>query len=426
MNILPPSLIKERSLLASGAVLICNFTSDRVASADGAGHIIDELDYTRASETLMADAAGGHHIFAANDVAQTNLGMKVSPAVINLLHNTGLEGASLGVLGATGSLPTGWFANLFAAVEVLGIGTENGLPFIEVHLVCDNTGGAGNLYPYIQANQIIGDLNGNTYTFSSYLKRVAGSFSAALNVTQVSVGGAEGTSYPAGYRADNVDEIERFITTFTITKTNTITLRPRFFLQVVTPGELLDVTIRLYAPQLELGSYPNDPVITDEDVTGVSDAITVFDDVSEFDLSEFTIYAEFKLNDYGEDSYPSFISLIGDADNVFTLFSESNNIRNKLYSKIGGVNVWSNAFSPIVVGGITKICLTGIGNEIKYYKDGLFVGNITLSNPLASSTFNRLYFGCDYNGNRHLITEFKKSIIFDTALTDAQCMEMTS
>lgn len=92
------------------------------------------LTLTRASGKWAPDRAGMWHYFGPNVLARTNAGALVEPAGTNLIPNPGLAGAAVGIVGAGGSLPTGWYVNNVLTTEVLAITTSMGLPALRIRV----------------------------------------------------------------------------------------------------------------------------------------------------------------------------------------------------------------------------------------------------------------------------------------------------
>lgn len=414
---------------------VYDFERDRVVSKMDFGHIIDLTSYTRASITLMADANGIYHTFPTNEVAQTNVGMKVNPAVTNYIVSSGMDGVVVGEVtnGGIGHLPTGWDFSTFDTLEVLEIGIENGLPFIELHGIRNNVSG-GLEYPSIHFGTISAPSNGQEWNYSAFVKKVAGEWAPAtsnvvLGVRQNSSGGD--VFSPSATRVDDIIEITRFKTSWVNTADDPMTMTAWiYFAPNLNPSESVDITLRIYAPQLEIGLYANDPVVTQEGVTGVSDAITVYDDVSEFDLSVGSLYLELEyLKQYEKEphsnDYGRFFSLT-DGIYGFELFTEppANGDAVRLLTTFGGASVQTGTFSMPL--GHYKIMVVWSLTDIKLFMNGALVGSVALAQSFTSTDFEKLYIGGDRVGNRQPTAIYKQAILYDQILSHAQCVELTS
>ena len=415
---------------ADSVIRVYNFRQDSVASDDDHGHIVDELSYTRASETHMRDAQGNYHSFPANDAAQTNLGLKISPAVTNHVVSSGMHGAVVGILGAGGSLPNGWLSSFAAyyTIDIISIGNEYGLPYMEIHFSGTNSSGSDD-YQTIDANSNIPTNIGEIWTNSVFYKKTGGSWPVDPRLGLVSVTGSDGSSHPLFERTGDMDGLTRLKDTFTIVKVNPVTMRMRPIYFKIDNGETVDVTFRIYAPQLELGGYDNDPVITEAGVTGTSAATIAYDDVSEFDLSEGGLYLEFEyLNKYSQpphnNDYGRFFGLTNGVDS-FELYTSPPGSGDgaKLLTDFG-VTTETVAYNiPI---GHHKVMVVWSLTGMKLFLNGVLVASAALPNSFTSTDFEKLYIGSDKNGTRQQTVVYKKVVIYDAPPSDNLSVELTS
>ncbi|PCI86615.1 MAG: hypothetical protein COB24_08775 [Hyphomicrobiales bacterium] len=435
MSVMDAVVAAKLHLEQHGGLVNFDFPRDIVADAAGKGHIVDELDYTRASETLMVDASGVYHTFPPNAVAQTNLGMKVSPVITNLIPSTGLQGAVVGEVtnGGVGRLPTGWGyqANWVDQVFVVAIGSENGLPTIDIRIVLTAVG--DTKYPYIYMGHPTVGAAGEAYTASLYRKTigdkpdVSNGSSVPLQVAESStIDGSISHSVIQSFN-DETDELTRYDTTYTLTKTGDIEQLIRSFYATVLDGESIDTTIRFAAPQLEIGSYANDPVMTGEGVTGTSAAINVSDDISEFKLTQLSLYTEFNLLSFGEIQGSIILEFSGANSNLisFRRLDASDNI--------AYIDVEQNAeFSffpthiPISTGNL-KTLLTISDGKVKIFINGVLAGTQLLPRLSRDTDYAQINFGSSHHNNaEQIIANFKKSVLYGIALDDAICVELTT
>ncbi|MGL1921994.1 MAG: hypothetical protein OCD03_13300 [Hyphomicrobiales bacterium] len=374
---------RRGNTLAPNQLVSYKFANDNIIRADGGGNVAQELNYTRASETLMLNTSGVYVSFPANTPALTGLGMKVSPSVLNMIKSTDMGGAAVGVVGAGGSLPTGWSYLSFNLVEVIGIGIEDGLPCLEIRAIYNNSSSGSSKSVSIRApSASVG--SGETWTASTFFKLVSGSFVNDELKTQLKISGNGGTSYES-FSAAYVDGTrQRLVQTEVIGEANPVNVEYRLFNCNVPSGELLDVTFKLYAPQLELGSRASDPVTTPSGATGTSAAITVYDDTSGYDLTNGSYLIEFDwLADGGE--------------------------------------IFGGEIAPNI--GLNKACLSWTGAALKIFLNGALAATTTLA--AADMNLNELYFG-----NDGIVQQVSMNVIsaslFDIAFDDAKLAEVTA
>ena len=172
----------------------------------------------------------------------------------NLVSNSSLSGAVVGVVGSGGSLPTGWAVANTATVEVQAIGVRNGLPYIRVRLQRTAT---GTEYPGIRI-ACAGILPNTTYTPSIFLQEISGTGAplqfnvqyraAGLvyqgNFVNIPPNGTWRRMYGTGSSVANSAEVYFAVDT------------------AMTTGQSIDKVFELACPQMETGSVLNIPKLT--------------------------------------------------------------------------------------------------------------------------------------------------------------------
>ncbi len=124
-----------------GAVYAADFVSNRFMRDQQEVLAPTAFSLARASTKLARDAAGRWHSFASNQAAQTNKGVTVEAAETYYPANSALAGASIGIVGSGGALPTGWTAPSWTQVTVVALGTHEGLDVITLDLTANNISG---------------------------------------------------------------------------------------------------------------------------------------------------------------------------------------------------------------------------------------------------------------------------------------------
>ena len=95
-------------------------------------------------------------------------GLLIEEQRTNLVANSQLGGAVVGVVGSGGALPTGWSSVAFNTVEVMEIDTFQGVPRIRIKATCDHTGGGGPIYPRIEIGSYSPSAS-TTYNYSAWV-----------------------------------------------------------------------------------------------------------------------------------------------------------------------------------------------------------------------------------------------------------------
>lgn len=364
------------------AVRMYDIIRDRVVSKTNFGHIDDQLNYNCSSGLLMSDLQTNYHSFAPNKTAVTNTGMAIQPVVTNEVISSGMQGAIAGEVtnNGGGRLPTGWTQSSCDQLEVLNLGEEAGLPFIDLHVVANNAGPTTK-YPSVRCPSM--DLNViSIYTASCFYKKLEGNWHGSSDVGQIVITDNQGKRYLALSRQNEVTKKTRLINNdIAITENSSVSFRLVLF--NLSAGNSIDLTVRIYAPQLELGSYASAPVITGENISGTSTAVLLYDDVSGLNLTNGAFFIDFDwLADNG--------------------------------------NIFGGEITPSM--GQNKVCLSWQDTTLKIFLNGALEANTTLI--AADMNLNELYFG--NNGfDEQVNMTVKKAMLYDISLSDIHCTELT-
>ncbi|MET3897478.1 hypothetical protein ABIB57_001415 [Devosia sp. UYZn731] len=246
---------------AVDAAYAADFVDNRYMRGGVAVDRATALIFTRSTPKLAQDSSGVWHSFNIDAPALTDRGLSLEPAATNRVPNAAMAGAVLGVVGGGGTLPTGWTAADFAIVEITATGSEAGLPFVELRLQHENSTG-GSQFPRLGCAQAVAAGIGEHWTASCFYKKVAGAWPAItgafLNVEEVGTT----TAYATADRPDHLETRTRLAATWITSSPGTIGLDMRALMLNLSPGELLDVTLRIYAPQLAKEVAASSPIIT--------------------------------------------------------------------------------------------------------------------------------------------------------------------
>jgi len=174
----------------------------------------------------------------------------LEPQRTNSIRNSTMVGA---VAGSPGTLPTNWTPLANALTQtVVGLGTENGLQYIDLRY----NGISTNIQQTIAVEGLlnIAATTGQTWSFSTYVKLISGTFnSLQLQLTERSSGG--GFVTVNAQTISPTSSLNRFAFTQTLNGgATTIAVQPNYRIGL-TIGATYDFTIRIAAPQMELGAY---------------------------------------------------------------------------------------------------------------------------------------------------------------------------
>jgi len=207
------------------------------------------ITFTRGTNATYFDASGTLR-FAPN----------------NHIRNSEATGATVGVIGSGGVMPMNWIIsgqNINGlSAEIVGTGTEDGLSYMDLKISGTPTSSASVGLNTESGTQIVAS-NGQTWTGSTYIKLQAGANTNAAYRAYLT-GRDSGGAVVAGQTTTVVFvPTSATLTSQRITGTRTFSdaavARVTYNFEVVyTNGNPIDLTLRIAAPQLELGSTATD------------------------------------------------------------------------------------------------------------------------------------------------------------------------
>jgi len=155
-------------------------------------------------------------------------------------------------------------------------------------------------------------------------------------------------------------------------------------------------------------------------VTRVGDVVTNAGNTSTFNSSEGVLFLEVKS--FIEDVNTSFISLYGDADNFIAFYYSSfaaNIIRGR--TSIGGVTT-DISYTSGLITDYNKIAVSWNNDSLSLYVNGILRDSVNI--PSRNFVINTLSF--DLSGATSFYGKTKQTQVFDTALTDAELITLTT
>jgi hypothetical protein len=249
------------------------------------------LTVTRALAAYADDTAGVWTSFGVNVARRTNKGLLVEEARTNSLRNNSMQGA---VVGSPGTAPTNWgiASGSGVSTEIIAIGTENGIDYIDVRWF--GTSGTTAYRSSFEANNTIAASVGQTWTNSVFVKLIAApnlnNATFTVEVREFNGGAASGGL--SGTTIVPTSTLTRYSHTRTLTDAVATHQQPTFRIGV-SNGNSYDFTLRFGWPQAELGAFVTSPIrTTAAAVTRPRDQITIGSFGSWFNASEGTMYAE--------------------------------------------------------------------------------------------------------------------------------------
>lgn len=206
----------------------------------------------------------------ANDVPRiafdpssgTCLGLRLEGARTNSIRNPRAEGVSA---GSPGTNPTNWGSSGSALTRtIVGAGTENGIPYIDVKYAGTAGSSSNHTLSFEAATQIAASV-GQVWTHSFFCRLVGGS-TANLTAVQQTVlevdsgGSTLATNAQAFAPSTAVFGTQRPSYTVTLAQASVAYVRPQLRL-TFSNGAVVDITLRIGIPQLELGAPMTTPIM---------------------------------------------------------------------------------------------------------------------------------------------------------------------
>jgi len=194
-------------------------------------------------------------------------GLLIEEQRTNTIANSTFQGAST----SPSTLPTGWAVETASnmTTTVVGLGSEYGMSYMDI-----NVSGTPNASSYqLRCNYGTTASSGQTWAASSFLKVPSGS---ATGVTGVYILCREmGGSYTS--TPSSALSIANTLQRLSAIRAWTTSHNAQWILRLaVTNGVAMDITLRLYAPQLELGETVSSPIPTSsETVTRAADNLSI-------------------------------------------------------------------------------------------------------------------------------------------------------
>lgn len=229
------------------------------------------VDSSGVLQTAAIDAPRFDH----DPVTLAPLGLLIESQRTNSIRNSTGVGS---VSGSPGTLPTNWTAATTASGitrEILGTGTEDGVPYIDIRYSGTPTASIP-INVAFEALNFITASSGQTWTESLYLKLQAGSFVGTQ--TTLSLLGNDGTIGLENFQSANITSTpanlvaSRLSLTATLANVLTTNVQPRLRIST-TISVPFDITLRIGLSQLELGGFATSVIpTTTAQVTRIADA----------------------------------------------------------------------------------------------------------------------------------------------------------
>lgn len=193
-------------------------------------------------------------------------GLLVEDARTNLVKNNSTAGAVVGVIGSGGALPTGWSAPAAGGVtaEVLAIGVEDGIPYVDIQFY----GTATTAYQALVFGNVSGYTSSADFTGSAYARLLSGAIPASgdvqfkirANRSSAGVADVNGVFNNASFTAAKLKANRLAVTGQT--PSDATGSGQLLMVFNYTTGTTINMAIRIGLPQLEAGNSATTPILT--------------------------------------------------------------------------------------------------------------------------------------------------------------------
>lgn len=357
----------SQHLTLGGPDLLSKLSPSLILQFAGAQTMDPRITFTRSttatftgSNGLLQTAAINAPRFDYDPVTLAPLGLLIEEQRTNTIRNNTMQGA---VAGTPGTLPTNWGVSGLGTLTqtVVGTGIENGVNYIDLRF--NGTASTTQIGIRFEPANGIAGTNGQTFSFSTWIARVAGS---TANVTEVlantniynAASGYLTSNILTGYPSSVSTTLSRLSGAATITAATAAFIQPQIYLSI-TSGAAIDITLRIGLPQLELGAFATSviPTVASQVTRAADVAVMTGTNFSDwYNQTEGTLFAEVVYNGQIVGSAAETNAIIiddGTASNRFTIRT----VRD-LSAPQADVTVFSGAvnqldsagFVPVIVG----------------------------------------------------------------------------
>jgi hypothetical protein len=324
----------------------------------------------------------------------------------------------VGASVAGNTLPTNWTRQNSSGLTqtVVGVGVENGLQYVDINLSGIATG-ANDAYSY--DNSIVASIS-QTWTNSLYFKLISSSPNAVRLATQ---------EFNSAVFLNVVTQditpttsLARYAQTKTLVGTGVNNVRAMIYVNFVI-GTTYNTTIRLAAPQMELGAYATTFIpTTTAAVTRLPDSASKADVASLIGQTQGTLYAEVSMSNWES---PNRLIAVSDGttnNRIVILQSTANRFRVLVTNGTVGQVDFS---SGTLTNGNYKLALAYAENNFTLFINGIEAGNDLSGTVPACSD---IYLGKSESSSpsQFIANPIAQAAIFPTRLSNEELVTITT
>jgi hypothetical protein len=357
-------------LTAIGATLNFDFINNTATIAGTLTSSTSPLTVSRASTGYAESSAGVWTSFGNNVARRTDKGLLVEEARTNSIRNNSMQGAAA---GTPGTLPTNWAVAVNGvSTQVVGTGTEDGLDYIDLRIF--GIASSSSAFQYrVEVNNNIVASNGQVWTASLFHKLVGGSLAnistLVLQLYENNAAGATLTLSSENFTPTSIKQRATLTRTFNNASTAFANLK---FSVTNTNGAAVDVTFRIYMPQLELGAFVTSPIrTTAAAATRAADAISLATSTNWYSALTGALFAEAKVDTAAAITGTQHLVSLDDgtANERFSTRAISAAISGTVVD--GGVAQATISVGTLSAGIAAKTVMAWLVNDIAFYVDNV-------------------------------------------------------
>jgi hypothetical protein len=392
------------------------------------------IAFTRASIATYFDSGGTLRTAAAGEpridhdpatAGNPSRGLLIEESRTNSIRNSQAGGA---VVGTPGTAPTNWglaFSSHNITSQIVDTGTENGLTYVDIRY-SGTPNSSGSIFPGVEANTQVSASNGQTWTFSSYVKLSGGTLSnvtVRLYVSARDSGGLDLAENTSTTITPTTASLTTQRASATRTFNNASTARAAGFFEIVyTNGNPIDITLRIAAPQLEQGAFATSYIpTTSVAVTRQVDSAVVTPISSFYNAAEGTLFAEGLPNTGATATSAHLLSIGVSSSDYLSLLRLTSGGTARAYNVAGGslvADLFGTAFSAV-----GKLALAAKQDDFAFSFNG---GTVATDSSGAMPSADRMRIGARADTGTVLNGHIRKIAYFPKRLSNALLQALTT
>lgn len=340
----------------------------------------------------------------------------LEPQRTNSIRNSSMVGA---VAGSPGTLPTNWQVINGAGLtqSVVGLGTESGTPYIDFRF--NGTATGTNIEVRFDSTTSIAAANGQAWTLNTYAKIISGTFNtASLGIYERT---SAGIIVVQGFQVVvPTSTLQRFAYTRTLSGGATVAAVQPAIIFSVTNGAAYDFTIRIAAPQMELGAYATTWVpTTTAAVTRLADTASKTGVSSLIGQTEGTLFVDVNLDSRVTQSYFAISLSANSITNYIGFGFKATTIVFEVVT--GGVLQAIGTFTNSSIGSF-KLAIGYKLNDFVFYLNGTQIG--TDNSGTVPACNDIVVYNSTYGQSQAM--KYNQAVLFPTRLTNAELAQLTT